>query len=112
MSVTVWAEARLPGYHCWPAAPAHRGYLASRHRHLFRIRVSAEVLHDDRDVEFHDLRGYIAAWWGPGDRECGTRSCEELARELAAYCDDLAVSVTAVAVSEDGEAGAVYRPGL
>jgi hypothetical protein len=107
LPVTVWAEARLPGFHCWPEAPAHRSYLAVRHRHLFHVRADVAVMHDNRDVEFHDLRGWITAWWGEGDRECGTMSCEQVARELATYLDGLAVPVLSVAVSEDGEAGAV-----
>jgi hypothetical protein len=105
--VTVWAKARLPGFHCWPGAPSHRAYLAGRHRHLFHIHAEVAVTHDERDIEFHDLRSYITNWWGPGDRECGTDSCETLARDLARYLDIAGVPVVFVEVSEDGESGAV-----
>lgn len=109
--VTVWAEARLPGFHHWPDAPLHRSYLAQRHRHLFHIRATVRVTHDDRDVEFHDLADAIRAWWGPEDRECVSRSCEALARELAGHLLERGMTVTQVDVSEDGETGATYRPG-
>ncbi|WP_371500335.1 hypothetical protein OG871_27660 [Kitasatospora sp. NBC_00374] len=108
-SATVWAEVRLPGFHHWPAAPEHRAYLRARHRHLFHIRAAVHVVHDDRDTEFHDLADHIRAWWGPGDRECGPASCETLARALAEHLTAMGLRLDEVAVSEDGEAGAVVR---
>ncbi|GAA2746206.1 hypothetical protein [Kitasatospora cinereorecta] len=108
-TATVWAEVRLPGFHHWPAAPEHRAYLRARHRHLFHIRASVHVGHDDRDTEFHDLADHIRAWWGPGDRECGPASCEALARTLAEHLTAMGLRLDEVAVSEDGEAGAVIR---
>lgn len=108
MTVTVWAETHLPGFHCWPAAPPHRAYLADRHRHMFHIRATVPVGHDDRDVEFHDLQHLIAGWWGPGERECGPASCETLARQLATHLEQAGIAVASVDVSEDGQAGATY----
>ncbi|WP_327074455.1 hypothetical protein OG196_31945 [Kitasatospora purpeofusca] len=108
-SATVWAEVHLPGFHHWPAAPQHRSYLRARHRHLFHIRVTAHAAHDDRDTEFHDLGDAIRAWWGPADRECGAASCEALARALADHLSGLGLHLAEVAVSEDGEAGAIVR---
>lgn len=105
--VTVWATARLPGFHCWPAAPDSRAYLRERHRHLFHVRADALVSHDDRDIEFHDLSDMLREWWGHGDRQCGDRSCEALARELAGYLLERGVTVTTAEVAEDGECGAV-----
>lgn len=110
-SVTVWAAARLPGFHCWPSAPPHRAYLRDRHRHLFHVRAAVAVRHDDRDTEFHDLMDLVRQWWGPGDRECGAASCEALARDLAAFLGSRGLAVAEVEVSEDGEAGAVFVPG-
>ncbi|WP_406205349.1 hypothetical protein OH807_30700 [Kitasatospora sp. NBC_01560] len=106
---TVWARVDLPGFHHWPAAPDHRAYLRARHRHLFHIRAAVHVAHDDRDVEFHDLADAIRVWWGPGDRECGAASCEALARTLAEHLTSLGLRLDEVAVSEDGEAGAIVR---
>ncbi|MFJ8043775.1 hypothetical protein ACIRBX_25065 [Kitasatospora sp. NPDC096147] len=106
---TVWAEVRLPGFHHWPAAPEHRSYLRARHRHLFHIKASVRAVHDDRDTEFHDLADLMRAWWGPGDRECGAASCEALARSLAEHLVGIGLRVEEIAVSEDGEAGAIVR---
>lgn len=106
-SVTVWATTRLEGWHLWPAAPEPRDYLAARHRHLFHVRVTVPVLHDDRDVEFHDLLDVIALAW---QREWGPSSCELIAKTLAGRMT-LSLPNAAwieVDVSEDGEAGATY----
>ncbi|MFB7126220.1 hypothetical protein DR950_33745 [Kitasatospora xanthocidica] len=108
---TVWAKVELPGFHYWPAAPDHRSYLRARHRHLFHITVGVAVAHDDRDTEFHDLGDLIRGWWGPGARECGPASCETLARTLADHVRSAGLRATMVAVSEDGEAGAVVHLG-
>jgi hypothetical protein len=74
---------------------------------VFHVKATAAVSHDDRDIEFHDLSDMIRTWWGPGARECGSASCESLARELAGYLGDQGVVVASVEVSEDGESGAV-----
>lgn len=108
-SVTVWAAVRVPGFHRWPGATGRRAYLAERHRHLFHIRVEVAVAHDDRDVEFHDLQDEIRGWWGYGPRECGTDSCEALARQLGEHLAATGMRVVRVDVAEDGENGAVVR---
>lgn len=110
--VTIWAEARLPGFHRWPGATGQRSYLADRHRHMFHIRATVAVAHDERDVEFHDLRQVIADWWGPGERECEDSSCEALARDLAHHLTyRVKLQVRQVGVSEDGECGATVTVG-
>ncbi|MFJ2866856.1 hypothetical protein [Kitasatospora sp. NPDC087314] len=108
-TANVWTKVQLPGFHHWPAAPEHRSYLRARHRHLFHITVTVAVAHDDRDTEFHDLGDLIRGWWGPGARECGPASCETLARTLAEHLSSVGLRVTMVAVSEDGEAGAIVH---
>lgn len=109
--VIIWARVALPGFHAWPDAPPHRGYLAARHRHLFIITAYARVRGDDRETEFHDLADLIRGWWGPPPRDCGPASCEMLARWLAVALDASDIDVERTEVSEDGEAGAIYTPG-
>ena len=98
----------VEGVHNWPAAPPHRAYLATLHRHLFHVRVSAAVRGDDREIEFHDLRdqgrkimeGYLDG--GSFDAQ----SCEHLARRLASDLCAVHARPVTVHVSEDGECGA------
>jgi hypothetical protein len=107
--VTVWATVDLPGFHRWPSAPPRRTYLASTHRHLFRVTAHAAVTHDDRETEFHDLADAIREWWGPGARHWDDASCETIARRLAVHLAARCVPVVTVEVSEDGQCGAVYH---
>lgn len=104
----VIVKFEVPGFHRWPEAPEHRQYLASRHRHLFKFVVEAEVGNDDRDVEFHDLREIAADSLTnfEGDKVDGFEfedfSCERIARHVWGSVAE----ATAVEVWEDGECGA------
>lgn len=112
MVVTVSARISIAGLHHWPEAPPARSYLAHDHRHLFEVTATVEAEHDDRAVEFHDLAaaihdalGTIGHPW-PHDRhlrQFGPRSCEQIGREVAWYLTDAGMTVTLIAVSEDGE---------
>lgn len=96
------------GFHCWPQAPEHRAYLRERHRHLFHVDVETRVLHDEREIEFHDLLSEARALFRGrliyGD-ETGA-SCETMARALAQELAALHDRMVTVTVSEDGECGA------
>lgn len=109
---SVWCTFTRVGFHCWPMAAEvlpNRVYLADRHRHLFHVRVEVPVMHDERDVEFHELRDYAETWW-PSDGELGALSCETIARQVADYVlGKWLLPWIQVMVSEDGEAGAVVR---
>jgi hypothetical protein len=102
----VWVTHRFAGYHQWPDAPVERAYLRNRHRHLFHVKVTVSVAHDNRDVEFHDLLDSVAAACDFLEQPLG--SCEMIAAALAknvqAAWPGRRVSVE---VSEDGECGAV-----
>lgn len=101
-----------PGFHRWADAETitgeRRGYLATRHRHLFHYEVSTEVTHDDREIEFHDLLDECRSFVNARTEHEG-RSCEMLAAELLDFIDttfgtgDRERSVT---VWEDNECGA------
>jgi hypothetical protein len=106
--VEVWTTVTLTGYHNWPQAPPARDYLAVRHRHQFVITAAVAVGHDNRDVEFHDLRDVIERWWTP---ERGAQSCEHIGHNLAAALDLLGFQTTRITVSEDGYDGATLSWG-
>lgn len=112
MTAQVWCTFRRVGFHNWPSAQdilPNRGYLSSRHRHVFHVLVTVPVLHDDRDVEFHELRDHAESWW-PDDGEMGSMSCEVIARHIAEHVNARwSLPWVNVQVSEDGEAGADVR---
>ena len=117
MTATIWASLTIPGTHYWPDAHEGREYLASEHRHLFHVRADVQVTHDDRALEFHDLREVmdtliretIANGSEFGLYTFGPRSCEALARELLELLTDNGYGWPVISVewSEDGEFGAV-----
>jgi hypothetical protein len=107
---TVVVTFTAEGFHRWPGASPHRAYLATRHRHLFHVRVEVEASHSDREVECHDLRSFCLEAFPGGDM--GSQSCEMIA-------EDLAQKVTRrfgerrvmVEVMEDGEVGGRFQSG-
>lgn len=110
MSAQIKVRHRFIGWHRWPDAPEHRGYLANAHRHEFHVEVCMRVNHPDREIEFHDLKENVAAI-SPGE-DLETLSCEMIARD---YIDGLTEcygvrAVVYVEVWEDGECGAHVEP--
>jgi hypothetical protein len=108
--VTIWTKVVLPGFHQWPQAPAHRSYLADKHRHLFHVTVTVVVDHLDREIEFHDLRDVLTLAWGAGTVDWGKSSCESIAIALRErLADRYEINASRIEVSEDGESGAIVE---
>ncbi len=96
--------------HNWPGVVNHIEYLPDvqylqhPHRHVFHIKVSKEVFHDDRDVEIIDFKGRILKYLDSTySGQLGSKSCEMLALELTEE-----FSLCSCEVLEDGENGALY----
>lgn len=90
--------------HSWPECPIEEvAFLRQEHRHLFKIKATKVVSHDDREVEIIVLKRNIKAWMdqqlGP---RLGTLSCEQIARYLISRFELLSCEVL-----EDGENGAL-----
>lgn len=103
----VYCTTRFVAFHCWPNAPDSVDYLRFKHRHEFRVKVTARTAHDNRYIEFITLKlqtddaikSMLAVW-------TGTASCEQVCQGIAnRLTKDL--MITSVEVSEDGENGAV-----
>lgn len=102
----VWATHRFDSLHAWPDAPRHRSYLASEHRHLFHVRATVDVVHDDREIEFHDLLDAVVD--ACVQIHCAPLgSCEQIADDIAQRLrPQWPKRRIEVDVSEDGENGA------
>ena len=114
----IWVTFRKEGIHCYPAAATdpmlntndeyNVAFLASPHRHIFHFRVSIDVFHNDRDIEFIQFKRWLEALYSGSNNvlELNYKSCEMIA-------DDLYVQIAArypgrcvtIEVSEDGENG-------
>ncbi len=110
MNSTIKVRARSVGFHRWAGAPPARGYLRDLHRHEFHVEVCARVEHDDRDIEFHDLKDALGPLMPTGDQ--GTRSCEMMATSIIEGLDELWPGrILWCEVWEDGECGARVETG-
>ena len=112
----IFVTFKVEGLHHWPGAPARRFYLRTPHRHQFGFRVETTVTHDDREIEFHDLRDQAMQMVrdvGPRYEfqmiDFGARSCEHIARELGAALEREYERSFVVTVDEDGECGATVE---
>lgn len=113
ISTFIWVTFQKEGIHCYPDAArlpslADVSFLASPHRHIFHFKVTAEVNHDNRDIEFIQLKRKCESWLKDGTMQLDYKSCEMMAREMIDLLqDEYGRSRSyAVEVSEDGENGA------
>ncbi|MFY0658099.1 MAG: hypothetical protein JXR12_15280 [Neptunomonas phycophila] len=105
----VYCTLQFEAVHNWPGCPIEEvAYLRDPHRHTFHIKAHANVSHNDRDVEFIELKHKIVNYLRekyPSDVGCpdiGATSCEMLAQELIEEFD-----LSRCEVNEDNENGAV-----
>jgi hypothetical protein len=126
----IWVTFQKEGIHKYPAALddpklATGGwddvsFLGYPHRHMFHFRVSIEVFHDDREIEFIQFSRWLQRLYSVGTDEAGSeaghtvleldyKSCEMIADDLfleirKKYGSNREVHIE---VSEDGENGCV-----
>ena len=107
----IWVTFQREGIHCFPAAAtdpklADVAFLANPHRHIFHFRVSIDVFHDDRELEFIQFKRWLEALYVNTVVQLDYKSCEMIA-------DDLYLQIATkypnrdvwIEVSEDGENG-------
>jgi hypothetical protein len=111
----VWVTFTKEGIHCYPDAAVNPllatgdeydvSFLSSPHRHIFHFKISIDVFHDDRELEFIQFKRWCESLYS-GILELNYKSCEMIA-------DDLYIQIAAkypnrdvwIEVSEDGENG-------
>ena len=120
----IWVSFQKEGIHCYPAAATDPAlatgdeydvsFLGTPHRHIFHFRVSIDVFHNDRDIEFIQFKRWLENLYSANNNnnssilELNYKSCEMIADDLydqiAARYPNRNVSID---VSEDGENGCV-----
>jgi hypothetical protein len=116
----IWVTFRKEGMHRYPAAATDPAlatgdeydvsFLANPHRHIFHFRVWADVIHNDRDIEFIQFKRWLENLYKDGTLQLDYKSCEMMA-------DDLYIQIASrypnravwIEVSEDGENGALIK---
>lgn len=56
MLKTIYVRTSFVGFHKWETAPQEVSFLRDLHRHIFNVKVTLQVSHSDRDVEFFLLK--------------------------------------------------------
>ena len=87
----------------------HVSFLGYPHRHMFHFRVSIEVFHDDREVEFIQFSRWLQRLFSENVMTLDYKSCEMIADDMfleirKKYGSNREVHIE---VSEDGENGCV-----
>lgn len=117
MKRRIWIKTSFKGTHNWPECPYEDvSFLRDRHFHIFHIKVTIEVSHNDRDIEFIRFKNFIddclPCMYSLNNRvyELGRKSCEDIANDL----HDEIISFypqrpMTIEVSEDEHVGAVVE---
>jgi hypothetical protein len=114
---SIWVTFSKEGVHRYPGADTDPklatggwddvSFLGVPHRHIFHFRVSIEVFHNDRDIEFIQFKRWMERLYNEeGVLALDYKSCEMIADELYIKIADRypGRSVT-ISVAEDNENG-------
>ena len=81
-------------------------FLGYPHRHIFHFKVSIEVFHDDRDIEFIQFKRWLERLYDDKTLELDYKSCEMMADDLhKTISEKYPKRDMKIEVSEDGENG-------
>ena len=118
----IWVTFQKEGIHKYPAAlddpklatgdEYDVSFLGYPHRHIFHFRVSIEVFHDDRDIEFIQFKRWLERLFSQHSTTehemlvLDYKSCEMIADELYDHISKKHPGRSVkIQVSEDGENG-------
>lgn len=110
---SIFVQFTKEGIHRYPDAPAGVEFLQHPHRHIFHFRVTVDVFHNDRDIEFILFKRELESLYSVQTLQVDFKSCEMLAEDLIDYISKKYPGrKISVEVSEDGENGATlsYTP--
>ena len=118
---TVFVTFQREGIHKYPAALTDPklatgewddvSFLGHPHRHMFHFKVTIEVTHNDRDIEFIQFKRWCERLYAgaPGEAalELDYKSCEMMAEQLAdQIIERYPNRYLQIEIAEDGENGA------
>lgn len=117
---SIFVQTMFESVHAWEDAPEEHKLLRNPHRHMFHVNVVMNVSHNNRDIEFIDVKRKLDPFlWSnytePVIREKDPivfgESCETMAQVIGMWVFENypKVNTVSVTVSEDGENGAALR---
>lgn len=118
ITTKVVVSLQVEGVHCWADCPIEDVlFLRDPHRHMFHIKATKVVSHDDRDVEIimlkRAMKHNLLVLYSDKTKAAlsieeplffGTMSCEMIARHLLEKFE-----LSSCEVLEDGENGAILE---
>jgi 6-pyruvoyl-tetrahydropterin synthase len=115
-STDIFVTTEFIAFHRWPKASEYfpkRFYLEDLHRHKFFVRLEIEVAHDDRELEYHEVKESLDAMirqWTDYDWN-ETDSCEMMAKWILQWAMDHWPDRHRymVSVAEDNENGSIVE---
>ena len=119
---SIWVTFSQEGVHYYPGADTNPdtatgdwddvSFLGYPHRHIFHFKVSIEVFHDDRDIEFIQFKRWLERLYDDKTLELDYKSCEMMADDLHKIISEkYPKRDMKIEVSEDGENGCeIYYP--
>ena len=117
----IWVTFQKEGLHKYPAAlddprlatgdEYDVSFLGYVHRHIFKFKVSIEVFHDDRDIEFIQFKRWLESLYADsGILALDFKSCEMISDDLYLQINERYPSRDVIIdVSEDGETGSLTQ---
>ena len=106
--MSIWAivSFEFEGFHKWDSAPIEVSFLRNLHRHMFKCKVFIEQKHNERDVEYIQVKKALNSF-SSSFIEKETDSCETIAYNIKNWLDiNFPERRNKVEVTEDGENGA------
>lgn len=107
---SIWVTFQKKGIHSFSRASESEyedvNYLSHPHRHLFKFKVTIEVNHSDREIEFHQFLNWLESKYDNNVLNLNNKSCEMIADDLSLEISKVYNSrLLKIEVSEDGECG-------
>jgi hypothetical protein len=118
----VWVTFQREGIHRYPAAETDANlktgdeydvsFLAFPHRHIFHFKVSIEVEHSNRAIEFIQFKRWLENLYKDQTLQLDYKSCEMMAEDLyEVIATKYPHRTIQIEISEDGENGALLTFG-
>lgn len=110
MFTAIKVQFDFEGFHSYSGAPSEVEFLKNLHRHLFNIKVTIEVTHEDRELEFFIVRRQLIDLVNRLYPDKVVGSCEMMAKDIYHFVkhsykklDKTGDRLVEVEVSEDKE---------
>ena len=120
----IWVTFTREGVHRYPGADTDPAlatggwddvsFLGVPHRHIFHFRVSIDVFHNDRDIEFIQFKRWLERLYSAeGVIDLDYKSCEMIADELYTHiAERYPGRNVSISVAEDNENGCIINYNL